>query len=174
MVRCKKWKQKGRGVVIFTFEELRKRTLNLVEHNKKWVLTENDSDRFSAYYSQGKIDLQYTACNHLTRQMNTLVYRRKEIKQGELKKDLFIAVYDQEEKEVSMEIIVQQEGDHCQPEVIVRYIQEGWTFDYQTEVSWNDKMEHFMNDLIQAIQDLPEFRLLAVTGLLEETNESNV
>lgn len=142
--------------------------------NSFWDIVNCTNDEFKSVHRRENISLHYIRYDELTRTMNQvqkipcLLYRKKRVHQDEVVFDYFIAVIFYQEKYLMGEVMIQKNASFCEPCMQWIHLDDEWCHDRPVEVEHVKSLESFTHQFITFILELPEIRLYAVTGMLDQ------
>lgn len=161
-----------------TFESFTHTLKEIKLKEEVWNVNEHTHDHFEIQKKYAHLAFRYTRCDSLTKAVNQqqdipcLVYRKEQIENQKMPfYDMFEAIQQYKGKWYTLTITVKLLGIDCIPRIEWAEMSKSWNpFPNKEEV--NDERA-FEQTLLDCIQELPEFRLYAVTGMLEGWDRRN-
>lgn len=160
-----------------TFDQLKTHIRNRTNPNF-WTISHKEENKITLSNTQGVAFNHYEACHPLTDQMkkqygpDCLVYRFQIMRQDHLEREHYHLITSHQEKWFQCKVIIRFHETLQKGAGEWNRLSSTWLELYSIEKEVIPNMKEMQQTFEQAVLDLPEFRLYAVTGMLSIKNNN--
>ena len=151
----------------FTFEQL---VSTLTSRFVMFQITKPSEHHVVFKASGYALEYHYQYCENITKTLQNaygvpcIAYRKQQLEGNKLNLEVYEVIRLHCDSAVKMICIIKSENEICEPIIEWCRLDEGWYHDGDCH---HEGLEDFQQSFIDEIFALPEFRLYAVTGMLE-------